>query len=61
MPCHGLDTLVAVLVVLLKVLKELTVLLAGVALTNEPNKLSGEVLNASYIKVILVRLHVAEL
>lgn len=57
----SLDALVAVLVVLLEVLKEVTVLLGDLALLEKLDKESSEVLQSLLVEVILMCLHIAKL
>lgn len=57
----SLDSLVAVLVVLLEVLKEITVLLRNLALLEKLDKESSEILQGLLVEVVLMGLHVTQL
>lgn len=57
----ALDSLVAVLVVLLKVLKQLAVLLGDVVSARKLDEELGKVLDGLLVEVVLVSLHVTEL
>lgn len=57
----ALDTLVAVLVVLLEVLEELALVLGDLAGAGKVDEEAGEALEGLLVEVVLVRLHVAEL
>lgn len=57
----ALDSLVAVLIVLLEVLKEITMLLRDLALSEKLDKERSEVLQGLLVEVVLMGLHVAKL
>ena len=57
----ALDTLIAVLIMLVEVLKKFLVLLGNITLSGEPGKHGNESLDGVLVEIVLMRLHVSEL